>query len=694
MLDALFKPRSVAVVGASNNPFNIGHIVIQNLVDHGYKGPIYPINPKSKHIKSFRAYPSVLDVPDDIDLANISIKNTLVPSVIEDCGKKGVKFAIIHTGGFKEIGEEGLAIEKEILRIAHKYGMRIYGPNSQGIQNSDPEISVYANFTFAPMSPGNIAIVAQSGGVGETLKLNMYKKGVGLRKYASFGNEADVSMNEILDYYGQDEGTRVIMVQIGTLLDPAGFLEVASRVSQIKPILALKSGKTPEGVVAEASHTGTLLEQDTLTDVLFHKSGVIRFHSQEDIIEAAIAFSTQPIPRGNRVIIVTNTGGPAIIALDECILGGLKLAKLSAPTRKALSQILFKEATISNPVDILATAGPEQFEGTFKTLLADKNIDSILLNYVTAPFTDCEGIGRKLAEIGRIAEKPIVCQVMTIERWAEVVRLIRESGIPVYDYGETAARALAAMTQYGQSNQKETPTYRKFRKEKKKTEAILSKHKGKEKFLPQGDVFDLLKCYGIPTAKTFKVKTKKDLIKAAQDVGFPLALKVDAESIVHKSDVGGVALGIKDEEALLSAHAKMVKKFAEAKPAFIVQEYLQSGKEVIMGSKGNEGLAPTIMFGLGGVFVEVLKDVQFRLAPLSGEEALEMISTIKGFPILKGTRGEKPADVDSLVDILIRFSQLVTDYPVLDEADLNPVFAFPKGKGAAVVDARIKIKKL
>jgi acetyltransferase len=501
-------------------------------------------------------------------------------------------------------------------------------------------------------------------------------------------------MNEIIEHYGQDEGTKVIMVQIGTLLDPAGFLEVASRVSQIKPILALKSGKTPEGVVAEASHTGTLLEQDTLTDVIFQRSGVIRFHSQGDIIEAAIAFSTQPIPKGNRVIIVTNTGGPAIIAVDESILGGLQMAKLSARTRKALTQILFKEATISNPVDVLATAGPEQFEGTFKTLLADKNIDSILLNYVTAPFTDCEGIGRKLAEIGRTAEKPIVCQVMTIERWAEVVRLMRESGIPVYDYGESAARALAAMTQYGIIVQKEAPTFRKFRKNKKTAETILSKHKGKEKFLPQGDVFDLLKAYGIPAAKTLKVKTKKDLIKAAQDVGYPLALKVDAESIVHKSDVGGVALGIKDEAALLAAHAKMAKKFVEAKPAYIVQEYLKSGKEVIMGSKGNEGIAPTIMFGLGGVFVEVLKDVQFRLAPLSEEDALEMISTIKGYPILKGTRGEKPADVDALLDILIRFSQLVTDFPVLDEVDLNPVFAFPKGKGAAVVDARIKVKKL
>ena len=298
MLDALFKPRSVAIVGASNNPLSIGHIVMQNLLDHGFNGPIYPINPKSPSIKSFKAYPSIGDIPDEVDLVNISIKNTIVPHIIEECGKKGVKFAIVHTAGFKEVGEEGLKLERHIVEIAHKYGMRIYGPNSQGIQNSDPSVSVYANFTFVPMSPGNISIVAQSGGVGETLKLHLYKAGMGLRMYSSFGNEADVSMNEIIEYYGQDVDTKVIMAHIETLKDPAGFLEVARRITPKKPILALKTGKTSEGVVAVASHTGSLIDQDTLSDVIFQKSGVLRFHSQEEMIHAAMAFSTQPVPTG------------------------------------------------------------------------------------------------------------------------------------------------------------------------------------------------------------------------------------------------------------------------------------------------------------------------------------------------------------------------------------------------------------
>ncbi|MGD9346406.1 MAG: acetate--CoA ligase family protein [Candidatus Aminicenantes bacterium] len=691
MLDALFKPRSVAIVGASNNPLSIGHIVMQNLLDHNFKGPIYPINPKSKYIKSFKAYTSVSEIPDDVDLVNISIKNTIVPYVLEDCGKKGVKFAIVHTAGFKEVGEEGLQLEKQIVEIAHKYGMRIYGPNSQGIQNSDPEVSVYANFTFVPMFPGNISIVAQSGGVGETLKIHLYRIGKGIRMYSSFGNEADVSMNEIIDYYGQDEGTKVIMTHIETLKDPAGFLEVASRVTPKKPILALKTGKTSEGAVAVASHTGSLMEQDTLTDVIFKKAGVLRFHSQEDMIDAAVAFSNQPVPPGDRVVIVTNTGGPAIIAVDECISAGLKLAKLSTKTKTTLKKLVFQEAIVSNPVDVVATAGPDQYGGTVEALLKDPNIDSVLLVFVTAPFVDCEGIARKLGELGKAANKPIVCQVMTIEKWQEVIRLIRASGIPVYDFAETAAKALASMTKYGGIQRRALPTYIKFRKQKNKVKTTLGKYK-KERFLAQDDVYEILGAYGIRAAKTMKVKKEKELIKAANEIGYPLVLKVDAESIVHKSDVGGVALGLRDESALLAAYKKMVKKFAKHKPGFILQEHLAGGKEVIAGSKSNEGLAPTVMFGLGGVFVEVLKDVQFRLAPLSKEEAVDMIQSIKGYPILKGTRGEKPVDSDAVVDVLLRLSELGADFPQLAEMDLNPILVFPKGNGAAVADARMKYK--
>jgi acetyltransferase len=554
-------------------------------------------------------------------------------------------------------------MEKQIVEIAHKYGMRIYGPNSQGIQNSDPSVSVYANFTFVPMSPGNISIVAQSGGVGETLKLHLYRIGKGIRMYSSFGNEADVSMNEIIDYYGQDEETKVIMVHIETMKDPKGFLDVASRVTQKKPILALKTGKTSEGTKAVASHTGSLIEQETIANEIFKKSGVLRFHSQEDMIDAAVAFSHQPIPTGDRVVIVTNTGGPAIIAVDECISAGLKLAKLSPKTVRTLKKLVFQEAIVSNPVDVVATAGPEQYGGTVEALLEDPNIDSLLLVFVTAPFVDCEGIARRLGELGRTSTKPVVCQVMTIEKWQEVIRLIREGNIPVYDFAETAARALSAMTEYGKFIQKKEPVYKRYRVEKKKASEILEHQNKKE----------------------------QQLEKAAEKIGYPVVLKVDSEKIVHKTEVGGVAVGLKDKKDLFYSFRKMARKFARYKPSYILQKYMAEGQEVIMGAKANEGLEPTLMFGLGGVFVEILKDVQFRLAPLSQDDALEMIQSIKGYPILEGARGEKAVDVDKLVEILIRLSQLASDFPEINEMDLNPVFALERGKGAVVVDARLRI---
>lgn len=694
MLDGLFKPRSVAIIGASNNPLSIGHIVIQNLVDHGFKGPIYPINPKSNSIKSFKTYPSVTDVPDEIDLVNISIKNTLVPTVLEECGKKGVKYAIVHTAGFKEVGEEGRNLEKQIVEIAHKYGMRIYGPNSQGIQNSDPAVSVYANFTFVPMTPGNISIVAQSGGVGETLKLQLYNIGMGIRMYASFGNEADVSMNEIIDYFGQDDDTKVIMTHIETLSDPAGFLEVARRVTKKKPILTLKAGKTSEGVRAVASHTGSMIEQDTLANAIFEKGGVLRFDSQQEMIEAAIAFSTQPVPRSDKVVIVTNTGGPAIIAVDECIGAGLKLAELSPQTGKALGELLFSEAIVSNPVDVIATAGAKEYGGAVEALLKDPNIDSLILNFVTPPFVDCEAVARKLGEIGAAADKPIVCIILTIEeKFGEVIRLVRQSGIPVFDYPESASRALAAMIKYGRITRQEAPEYKTFEFDKNRAKKIIGQYSGKDVFLPQSDVFDLLECYGIPVVKSVRIKTKDELKKEAAKLAYPLVLKVDAEEVVHKTDAGGVYLDIPDEAALLKAFDDLSAKFKNFKPGFILQEFRTGGREVIMGAKANPGLAPMLMFGLGGVFVETLKDVQFRLAPLSQQDATAMIRSIKGYPILEGTRGAKPADLDALTETLMRLSQLCADFPEIDEMDLNPVFAFDKGNGAEVVDARVKVKQ-
>jgi len=691
MLDALFKPRSVAIVGASNNPLSIGHIVIQNLVDQGFRGPIFPINPKQSQVRSFKAYKSILEIPDEVDLVNISIRNTLVPRVMEECGKKGVKFAIVHTAGFKEMGEEGAALEREMVEIACKYGVRVYGPNSQGVQNSDPEISLYANFTFVPMTPGSVSIVAQSGGVGEVLKIPLHKLGMGLRMYASFGNECDVSMNEILQYYGEDDGCKVIMLQVETFKDPQGFLDVARRITPKKPVLAIKAGRTAEGAVAVSSHTGSLMDQDTMADAMFEKAGVLRFLNQDDMTKAAIAFANQPVPEGNKVAIVTNTGGPGILALDEAILGGLELAELKDETKDYLRENLHPEATVKNPVDVVATATPEHYGLTVETLFKDPNVDMVLVNFITAPFVDLKGIAESLKKAGDVASKPVVSVVMTIEKWYGLMDAIRGSGTPVYDFPEDGGRALLAMARYGKVKARKQEVPPEIEYDREGAASILGKFEGKDTYLPQADVFAILESYGINCSATRAVKNAADLKAAADEVGFPCVLKVDATSVVHKSDEGGVVLNLGDPSALESAFEDLGSRFKGDDVGFVVQAQKKEGREVILGTKAQEGLDPLIMFGLGGIFVEAMKDVAFRLAPLAKGEAMEMIESIKGLPILAGTRGMSSIDMDALCDMMVRLSRLAADFPAIEEIDLNPVFTHPAGEAPVAVDARLRV---
>jgi len=689
MLDGLFRPKSIAVVGASANPLSIGHMVMKNLLDYGFKGKVYPVNPKTPEILGHQAYKSVGEIPGDVDLVNISIKNTYVPMAVEDCGKKGVKFAIIHTAGFKEVGEEGIALEKQVLEIAKKYGMRIYGPNSQGIENSDPDVMAYANFTFTPLSQGDISIVAQSGGVGEVLQLQLAKKGVGFRMYASYGNEADVGMNEILEYYGQDDGSKVIMVHIETLSDPVGFMKIAREITRKKPILGLKSGRTTEGLKAVSSHTGKLMEKDVTTDVIFKKSGIIRFDTQDEMIKTAAALCIQPEPKGPRVAMITNTGGPGILAVDEIISAGLELAKLEKSTMDHLRENLYPAATVLNPVDVLATAVPEHYGIVIDALMEDENVDSILISFVTPLFVDVDGVVEVLAEKGRRAKKPIICVIMTLDETGEVINRIQSSGIPVFEYPETGAKVLVNMTRYGISKHMQEPEFPKLKIDKAKAEEIISKCG--EGYISQAEAYEILEAYGIPVAKTMRVESSGDLKSVSKDLNYPLVMKVDSKDVVHKSDEDGLVLNIADETELMAVHKDMESKFSNLKPSFIVQEQLGEAVETIMGVNNTEGIGPIIMFGLGGIFVEVMKDVQFCLAPLSLKDAHDMIHDIRGFPVLEGTRGMAGADIESLKDVLLRISQLASDFPQIEEMDLNPVFSFGEGNGSKVVDVRIKL---
>jgi acetyltransferase len=692
MLDGLFYPKGVAIIGASNNPYSIGHIVIKNLTKYGYKGPVFPINPKEEQIRDLKCYKSVLDVSEQIDLVNISIRADLLPRVIQECGEKGVKFCIVHSAGFKEVGEEGIKREREMVELAHKYGIRIFGPNSQGIQNADPEVSVYANFTFVPMKPGNVSIIAQGGGMGEMLKLHLHNVGLGHRMYASYGNECDLTMPEMLDYYGQDEGTRVIMMQTESFKDPAAFLEVASRITPNKPILALKAGRTREGSVAVSSHTGTLVDQAAMATAMYRKAGVVEFNDTHQMIKTAIAMSSQDAPTGNRIGIITNTGGPGIQAVDESIEKGLTLATWSDAGKERLKESLYAEASLGNPVDVVATAGPDHYFAAMDTLLKEEGTDMVLVFFVTAPFVDLDAIAARIKEACAGSAKPVVVVIETYEEWYDLINNLREGGVPVYEFAEDGARALAAMAKYAQLRDREREAPPELVVDRAAADKIVKKYEGKNAYIPQVDAFALLQAYGIPTPKVVGLRAEDDVVDVAKAVGYPCVLKIDSTEVVHKSDEGGVVLNIKDDKELSAAFSEMVGWFSVKDAQFIVMEQEPKGTEIIIGATASPGLGSLVMFGLGGIFVEVMKDVVVALAPLSKPEAQEMMQGIKGYKVLQGMRGKKGVDLAKVEDLLLRVSKLAADFPAIAEMDLNPVFVYPKGIKPSAVDVRIRIE--
>jgi acetyl coenzyme A synthetase (ADP forming)-like protein len=698
MLNALFSPKSIAVIGASNRPLTIGYRITQNLKDIGFKGPIYPVNPKDPEINGLKAYPSIIAVPAEVDLAHIVVKNTMVPQVMEDCGKKGVKAVIINTAGFKEIGDEGIKLEKQIVEIGKKYNIRIFGPNCQGVMNTESTHPIYANFTFTRIKPGYISVLAQSGGVGEVINQRLAQLDVGIRMYASNGNAADISIPEIMEYWGKDPDTRVIILHIESLANPQEFIRVAKEITARKPILGMKTGRTAMGARAVASHTGSLMKADTAIEAIFNKCGIIPFKNQEEICQAAIAFASQPIPQGPRVGILTNTGGPAIIATDECIEGGLSIMDISEDTKKYLKANLFPEASVNNPVDVLATAGPKEFAIAIESLLKDPNIDSILINFVTPFFVDCAGVAREMQRIAKTASKPIVINVMTDRKqWAETLEIIQSSGIPAYDLAETAAKALVAMTKYGEYR-KRISAYQDIKTagltdvNESETKKIISnaKKSGRE-FLSLGEALGVLYNYKIPAAKFVIADKPEDIMTSADYVGFPMALKIDSPEIIHKTEQSAVILNITSKEQLSHEIDAVKRRFNKAGTRYLLQEYLTGGREVIIGANYMENLGHLIMFGLGGIFVEVLKDVAFSINPLNQSEALQMIQSIKGYKILEGVRNQKGIAIDKLIDIILRTSQLLKDCPEIKELDLNPVMLYPEANKCKVVDVRIKI---
>jgi acetyltransferase len=695
MLDSLFSPRSVAIIGASSKELSIGNRIVKNLIDFGFTGKIFPINPKADSIRDIKAYPSINEVPDDIDLAHIVIPSKFVPQALEDCGKKEVRFVIINTAGFKEIGKEGLELEQKVIEVAKRYGIRVFGPNCQGIINSDSDVRAYCNFTFTKPVPGNISIVAQSGGVGEVLNQRFSELGEGVCMYASNGNACDVSIPEIIRYWGDDDKTKVIVVHIESLSDPKEFAKVAKEVTTKKPILGMKTGRTMEGAKAVSSHTGGLVKEDIAVELIFEKCGVVTFRDEEDLCQSAIAFASQPIPKGNHVGLITNTGGPAIIATDELVEAKLTIPNLSQDCIDSLRDKLYPEASLNNPIDVLATATADHFRAAMDALMRDDNIHSLYINFVTPFFVDTESIAKQIADVNSESNhKPIVVNVMTDKsHWTETLRILKEGNVPFYSFPETAARALAAMTEYARLKDRKLGEIKTFNDiDRTSVERIMTEiDSSSEGYIPSKKAYDLLASYRIPIPAWNMAKDIEEAQTFAKEIGFPVVVKAEAEGIIHKSDAGGIALDIKDEETLKEAVLKIQEKIAPKSSQLLIQKFIPEGKEVIIGAKDEPGLGHLIMFGIGGIYVEVFEDVVFKVAPITEFEGKEMINAIKGHKLLDGVRGETEADITSLVELLLRVSHLLTDFPQIKEMDLNPVITLEEGKGCYVTDVRIRI---
>lgn len=690
MLDSLFNPKGVAVIGASGKEMHIGNRVIKNLLDFGYQGGIYPINPKADEIRGVKAYKSILDVPGQVDVAHMVIPARFVPMAVEECGKKGVKHVIINSGGFSETGPEGAEIEKAFLEKAKQFGIRIFGPNCQGIINTDPAVRAYCNFTFTFPESGHISIVALSGGVAEVIHQGFSAMDVGTRIYASNGNACDVSIPEIIRYLADDDGTRVIVTYVEGLRDPMGFLQAAREATAKKPVLAMKAGRTMEGAKAAASHTGGLAKPDMATDLIFKKAGILDFRDEGHLINAAAVFGSQPVPKGNRVGIITNTGGPAVIATDILVDAGLTIPPLSDKTKAALTGKLYPEASIGNPVDVLATGTADHYLACLEAMMADDGFDCVLVNFVTPFFVDTEAIASAVAQVNLRQIKPMVCNLMTDRRqWGETVKILKAGGVPCFALPSDAARALGALVRYRDILDRKTGRLLSLADiDTAGARAIFDRAEG-QTTLAADQVYEILDAYGIDTPDWRMADDAAGAVAAADAIGYPVVVKADAAAMVHKSDMGGVAVNLTDAAAVKKAAQRMKERIEAPDLRFFVQQFIPGGREVILGAKAEPGVGHLIMFGLGGIFVDVLGDVVFNLTPVTDAEAVDMVDGIKASALLSGVRGEKPVDKAALIDLIQRLSRLTTDFPQIRELDLNPVMAFEKG--AVAVDARIAL---
>jgi acetyl coenzyme A synthetase (ADP forming)-like protein len=692
-LDPIFSPRSIAVVGASRNRESIGFALLHNLVLAEFRGAIYPINPKAQSIHSLKAYPSIAAVPDPVDLAVVMVPRDLVMSVVGECLEAGVRGLVVISAGFRETGEEGAKLERKLTDLVRQGGVRMIGPNCMGVINSDPEISMNATFAPTPAQRGSVGFVSQSGALGVAILNAAADLGIGFTQFVSMGNKADVTGNDLVEHWEHDDATKVICMYLESFGNPRHFTEIAKRVGRRKPILIVKSGRTEEGARAASSHTGAIAGADVTVSTFLTHCGVLRANTIDELFGVAQALDKCPVPKGDRVGVFTNAGGPGIMATDALVNSGLQMAEFSKKTRDGLAKFLPPEASLNNPVDMIASADTKDYSRTLNLLLNDPGVDMVLAINVTPLLTNPIDV---MDEIGSVVrkkrDKPVLAVMMATEDFYDEVKA-RPDLPPVYRFPESAAQALAQLHAYGTWRRR--PADEKapeFQTDDEAVAEILSRFE--DRYLPAEAAFRVLELYGIPVIPWRVATTAEEATAAAQELGFPVAIKAEAAGLVHKSDLGAVRLGLKDPGAVSSAVAEIEIALTAADlrgGGYLVQRMGGGGHEVIFGISTDPRFGPLLAFGLGGRYVEVWRDVRFGVTPLSPSEAREMIEGIRGYELLKGVRGERGADIRVLIEVLLRIAQLASRHPRIMELDINPFIAAPDRDQALALDARLRV---
>ncbi len=702
-LAPFFRPRSLAVIGASRNPAAIGYRLLDAVIRGGFPGPVYPVNPRAYEIGGLQVYPTVRDVPGPVDLALIVVPRDAVLGVVDDCAVKGVPALVVITAGFAEVGPEGAALQRQLLAKVRRHGMRLIGPNCLGLLTTDPAVRLNATFVAVAPPPGRVAISSDSGALGLATLAAAARLGVGVSSCVSVGNRADVSSNDLLEFWEDDPRTGVILLYLESFGNPRRFARIARRVSRRKPIVAVKAGRTWAGCRAAGSHTAALAASDVAVDALFHQTGVIRADTLEEMFDLAAALSSQPLPRGPRVAVLTNAGGPAILCADACEAAGLVLPELSPATRTRLSAFLPPAAGVGNPVDMIAAAGPAQYRQAGEVLLRAGEADALIVIHVAAGLAASEAVLRAVGEGVAAARHagvgaPVLACLMP-EQGTRHLHVSDGETVPCYAFPEAAARVLgkvAAHAAWRAQPPGQIPTLANVRAEEARAVCGRALEERGSGWLSAEETRAVLEALGLPVAPGGVARTAAEAAALARALGFPVAVKLASRQLVHKTEVGGVRLGLGDEGAVRRAVEEMRARLeregrGEAMEGVLVQPMVTDGTEVMVGVTQDPLFGPLIAFGLGGVYVEVLGDVCWRVTPLTDRDAAEMVRSVRAWRLFQGYRGHPPADVPALEEVLLRVARLVEEVPQVRELDLNPVFALPPGQGCRIVDARIRV---